>query len=67
MTAQEAYNIVKKSAFDGYSAQSCKEYNDFFMFSYGGAFVLCVDKKSGKVTESSRWEMPHTGWKFVEL
>jgi len=67
LTAKEAYDLVLDLAFPGYTAETCKEYDDFFMFPYGGANVICVDKKTGEVYMSSRWQMPYDEWKFIEL
>ena len=67
MTAKEAYNLVLDYAFPGYTAETCIEYDDFFMFPCGGANVICVDKKTGKVYMSSRRQMPYDGWTFISL
>jgi len=67
MSAIEAYKLVLKYAYEGYSTDTCTEYKDFYMFPYGGSSVLCVDKRTGKVYESSRWRMPKEDWIFVDL
>lgn len=67
MTAQEAYNLVKKWSKDSYKTEVCREYRNTFIFFHGGINVICVDKKTGNIEEAEIYDLPRERWHSVEL